>query len=431
MLFEQATRLEPNFAMAYARLAAAIPWAGKDPSPENARKAYDLRSRVGEREKYFIEAAYHNQVTENAEASRKIHETWMQLYPRDETAPYNLAGVYRVLGEHEKSLELRRQSLKLDPDNPMSYWGLSAAYLTMNQLDEARATIEQAQARKLEAPRFHGVLYQVALQQRDTAAIERELAYLMKTPGLDVLALHSQAETAAYGGQLSRARELVRQLLEKEKGAGRLEFALAYQSLAAVHEATIGSPTLAKREAMEAIRLSGDKYTHAVSAIALGLAGDAARATQVADDLEQRFPENTSMKFHYLPMIRGSIGLQSGHAAKALDVFTAAVPYELGYPKGTVGLGLYGVYLHGVAYLATRQGDAAASEFQKVLAHPGLVGHSPIGSLAHLGLGRAYAMAGHSDKARAAYQDFFALWKDADPDLPVLKEARTEFTKLR
>jgi tetratricopeptide (TPR) repeat protein len=230
---------------------------------------------------------------------------------------------------------------------------------------------------------------------------------------------------------MSRARELASRAVDELKRTSTTELASSFRAQAALREALMGNAALAKHQAEDALALSDNKYVEAVSAIALGLSGDPAKATRLADDLERRFPENTSMKFHYLPMIRGAIATKSGNTRKAIKPFEVGALYELGGPSGMSFIRLYPVYLRGQAYLEARQSAPAVAEFQKILDHFGLVANEPIGALAYLGLGRAQTITGDSAKARTAYQDFFALWKNADPDVPLLKQAKAEYEKLR
>jgi tetratricopeptide (TPR) repeat protein len=431
-LLERAVSLDPNFAMAYGRLA--YDYRNSDDyvrAAENARKAYDLRQRVSEREKFYIEAAYELIVTENLEAARKIYELWAQLYPRDDVPPNDLGLIYYYLGDHEKCLSLTKESLRLDPGSAISTANLIGAYISLNRLDDAKATIREAQAHNLDLPRFHIPLYKIAFLEHDAAGMEREANSLVGKPELETAVLYYESETAAYGGQFSRAHELARRVIETHQRAGRKEMAAAYEAQAGLRQALAGNLPLAKHQAEDALSLTDNKYIVGASAIVLGLAGDPAKSTRIADDLAHRFPENTSIQFHYIPMIRGAVAMQSGNATKAIEALALGAPYELGETVWLDYLRLYLIYLRGRAYLATHQGSPAAEEFQKILNHPGLVVNEPIGSLAHLGLGRAYAMAGDSAKAKSAYQDFLGLWKDADPDIPILKEAKAEYAKLQ
>ncbi len=409
------------------------PWAGTGVSPENARKAYDLRGRVSERERFYIESTYENFVNENFEAARKIYETWIQLYPRDDVPLSNLAGNYPITGEYEKALLMWQASLRLEPNNPGKYLMLVGAYMALNRFDEARATIEEARAHNIDNPGFHHPLYFLAFLRGDTAEMEREVAFLTSLPASSTYKLYVQSETLACGGQMYQARELVKRAVEDSKRAGKVEAARGFQVQSALREALMGNLTLANREAAEAVNLTNNQDPTAmniqsVSATVFGLAGDSAKATQMADDLDRRFPQNPFMRFHYLPMIRGATAMKSSNPAKAIEAFAVGERNELG--RGT-SINFYRIYLRGLAYLATQQSAEAAAQFQKILDHPGLVLNSPIGALAHLGLGRAHALAGDSVKAKTSYQDFFALWKDADADIPILKEAKAEYEKLK
>jgi eukaryotic-like serine/threonine-protein kinase len=301
-------------------------------------------------------------------------------------------------------------------------------YIALNRLDEAQSTIKEAQARNFDSPTIHSRLYELDFLQHNNEAMERETAYLIGQPWWPPFALSDESETAAYGGQISKAQELMNRAIDELKRRGDTQVAAGFLAQAAFDEALWGNLAAAKQKASEALAMSDEKQVQAAAAIALGLSGDSAKATQLADDLEHRFPESTSMKFYDLPMIRGAVAMKNGNSAQALQALEAGTPHELGTALGRIRL--YPVYLRGQAYLEARQGIPAAAEFQKIIDHYGFITSEPIGSLAHLGLGRAYALEGDSDKARTAYQDFFALWKDADPDVPILKEAKAEYATL-
>jgi eukaryotic-like serine/threonine-protein kinase len=261
--------------------------------------------------------------------------------------------------------------------------------------------------------------------------MEREAAGLMGKPGYDDVMLETESDTAAYAGQFAKARELTRRASESAQRADEKETAAAYVAEAGCREALVGNMSLAKQQAQAAMALSTGKDVETVSAIALGLAGDAPQATRLAADLAKRFPEDTIVQSNYLPTIHGVAALQGGSASKAIEALAPTAPFELGTPNQTISFALYPVYLRGEAFLSAHQGSTAVAEFQKILDHPGVVANEPIGALAHLGLGRAYTLSGEKAKAQTAYQDFLALWKDADPDIPILKEAKAEYAKLQ
>jgi serine/threonine protein kinase/Flp pilus assembly protein TadD len=430
-LLQRAISLDPNFAMAYARLGTSYSNLGETArGAENTRKAYELRERVSEREKFYIVSHYEHYVTGNLEAARKTYELWAQTYPRDEVPPGNLSAIYGALGDNDKALAAQQEALKLSPGSGLSYTNLAGSYVAVNRMDEARATVQEAQAHNLDNPANHLTLYGIDFLQHDAAGMEREAAALMGKPGFEDVMLGTESDTAAYAGQFSKARELTRRASESAQRADEKETAAGYVAEAAWREALVGNMSLAKQQAQAALALSPGRDVEAISATALGLAGDAAQATRLAVDLAKRFPEDTMVQSIYLPTIRAAITLQGGSATKAIEALVPVAPYELGSPTQTLTFALYPIYLRGEAYLAAHQGSAAA-EFQKILDHPGFVQNELIGALAHLGLARAYALSGDSIKSRTAYQNFFALWKDADPDIPILKEAKAEYAKLQ
>ena len=431
-LLERAVALDPNFAMAYAHLGTNYTIVGETARAlENTRKAYELRERVSERERFYIVAHYEDYVTGDLEASRKTYELWAQTYPRDDVPPNNLSVVYYNLGDYQKSLVAAREALKLDPGSGSSYANLAGSYLQVNQLDEARAIAKEAQNRNLDNPLIHFTLYLVDFLQHDAAGMEREAASLMGKPGYEDLMLGAEADTAAYAGEFTKARELTRRAADSAMRSDEKETAATYQADAAVREALVGNLSWAKQEAQAALALSTGKDVEVMSAIALGLVGDAAQAARLADVLDKQFPSSTVMQFNYLPAIHAAIALRSGNATKAIEALAPATPYELGTATQAVGFALYPVYLRGEAYVAARQGSAAAAEFQKIVDHSGVVGNEPIGALAQLGLGRSFALSGDMAKARIAYQNFLGLWKNADPDIPILKQAKLEYAKLQ
>jgi Flp pilus assembly protein TadD len=386
-----------------------------------------LRERVSEREKFFIASFYEFFVTGNLEAARKAYELWAQTYPRDGIPPGMLGVIYVNLGDYDKALAETQEAMKLDPGSGTYYGNLVGSYVQVNRLDEARATAQEAQAHNLDNPQIHQILYGIDFLQHDAAGMEREAAGLMGKPGFEDGILGGESDTAAYGGQFAKARKLTWRASDSAQRADEKETAAGYEAEAAVREALVGNMSQAKQQARAALALSTGRDVEAGSAIALGLAGDAPQSTRLAADLAKRFPEDTIVRFDYLPMINAVAALQSGSANKALEALVPAVPYELGW----TGFNLYPVYLRGEAYLSAHQGSAAAAEFQKILDHACVVRNDLIGALAHLGLARAYALSGDTVKAKSAYQDFLGLWKDADPDIPILKQAKAEYAKLQ
>jgi serine/threonine protein kinase/Flp pilus assembly protein TadD len=431
-LLQRAISLDPNFAMAYAELGTNYSNVGEIArAAENTRKAYELRERVSEREKFYIVSHYESFVNGNLEEARKSNALWAQTYPRDPTPAGSLNSIYMNLGDYDKSLAMAQQAMKLRPGSGISYTNLLISYLLVNRLDEARATAEEAQSHNLDNPLIHMNLYAIDFLQHDAAGMKREAAWLMGKLGFEDALFYTESDTAAYSGKFAEARELTRRASDSAQRADEKETAAGYEAEAAMREALVGNMSQAKQQARAALALSNGRDVEAVSAMALGLAGDGPQAARLADDLAKRFPEDTIIQFNYVPTIRAAIALRVGGGSKVIQALAPVAPYELGSPAQTLNVALYAVYLRGEGLIAARQGGAAAAEFQKILDHPGAVGNEPIGALAHLGLGRAYSLSGEGAKSRTAYQDFLAVWKDADPDIPVLKEAKAEYAKLQ
>ncbi|MGA8028975.1 MAG: tetratricopeptide repeat protein, partial [Bryobacteraceae bacterium] len=432
--FQRGVDLDPNFAMAYIGLGDAYSNLGETVrAADTTRKAYALRDRVSEREKLSIASQYESYVTGNLEAARKAYELWAETYPRDDVPPTNLGYVYEELGEYDKSLAAAQRALELNPGSGVVYGILMDDYMNLNRLDKARNTGQQAVAHHV-SDSIRLDLYLLAFLQHDSPAMQRESAAVRGKPGIEDPILYYESDTAAYAGQFSKARELTRRAVASAQRADEKEVAAGYQAEAALREALVGNTAFAQQEAQSVLALPEGRDVEAVSGTALGLTGDSGGAVRVAGDLAKRFPEDTLVKFNYSPSIHAAAALGRSRTAKdadqAIQALAAATPYELGSPVSSFDFNLYPIYLRGHAYLAARRGAAAAAQFQKIFDHPGVVVNEPIGSLAHLGLARAYALTGDTAKSRTAYQDFFAIWNDADPDIPILKAAKAEYAKL-
>jgi eukaryotic-like serine/threonine-protein kinase len=428
-LFQRAIRLDPNFAMAYAMCGISYSNLGESIlASENMRKAFELRARVSAREKLLIESEYHDVATGDLEKAQQVFEVWAQTYPRDWVPVYELGGIYRSLGQYDKSLTKRLEALRLSPENGRIYTSVLYNYLSLNHLEEARATAEEAKAKKLDSPELHDGLYPLAFLQNDTAGMAQQVAWGAGRSGVEDVLLEYEADTAAYAGHLAKARAFSGRAVASAGRAEEKETAAGYETNAALREALLGNAAEARQRVASALGLSTGRDVQNGAALALSLVGDTARAQALDDDLGKRFPEDTVVQFNYLPTLRAQLALNAQDSAKSIQVLQAAVPYEL----GDVGTGvLYPVYVRGESYLAAHQGIEAAAEFQKILDHRGVVINSPIGALAHLGLARSYAVQRETTKAKAAYQDFLTLWKDADPDVPILKQAKAEYAKLQ
>jgi eukaryotic-like serine/threonine-protein kinase len=424
-LFRRAISLDPSFAMAYARLGTCL--FNSTRNPESAKGpmgvAYHLRERASERERFYIDTHYLKYVAQNLEAARQTCELWARIYPRDTNAYSNLNTLYAELGDYDMALAAAQQGLTLDPNSRLDYANVVDAYLLVNRSDEAKAKAQEAQARGLDSPRLHWLLYNVAFKRHDAAGMEQEAAALMGKPGWEGSILMTESYTAAYVGQFAKAREFTRRAIESLQRDRDGETVADYQAQAALREALVGNMGMAKQQAETALALSHGGNIDAVSdsAIALGLAGDSAQAVRLADDLARRFPENRVLQAEYLPEVYAAAALGRRKRAEALEALANVAHGPYYYPD----------YLRGEAYLALHQGSGATAEFQRILDHPGWVGVTRIGALPHLGLGRAYALSGETAKAKAAYEDFLTLWKDADPDIPIYKQAKAEYAKLQ
>jgi serine/threonine protein kinase/Flp pilus assembly protein TadD len=426
-LFQRAVRLDPNFSMAYASLGMTYFNLGEQSlGAENTRKAYELRERTSEREKFYIESHYYELVTGDLEKARQVYELWAQSYPRDYVPPNNLGSMYGVLGQYEKDLIEGREAVRLEPSSGLGYANLVIEYLFLNRLEEAQATALEAQAKNLDSPSLRLNLYRLAFLQNDAAAMAQQVAWAQGKPGVEDVLLDYESHTTAYFGRLAKARELCRQAVASAARAEKKEKVARYEADAAVREALFGNPSEARQRVATTLALSTGRDASYMAALALGVAEDATRAQALADDLTKRFPEGTVVQFNYLPVLHAQAALSRNDAPKAIEVLKTAAPFEL----GNVGY-LYPVYVRGQAYLLNHQGKEAATELMKIIEHRGIVFNEPIGALAHLQIGRAYAMQGDTAKARAAYQDFLTLWKDADPDIPVLIAAKSEYAKLK
>jgi eukaryotic-like serine/threonine-protein kinase len=434
--FKRAVELDPQFAMAHASLGRM--YSGiEEPalSAESITRAYQLRDRASDREKFFITANYDLQVTGNLEKARQTCELWAQAYPREARAHGFLGSiVYLSTGRYEKAVEESRKAIELDPDLAISYALLAAGYQFLYRLETAENTLQRASERHLEIPDFFVQRYDLAFLKRDKAGMERAAALSQGKPGAEDWVADHQAFVLAYSGHLEQARRMSQHAVDLAQPAAQPERAGLYEAPVALREGFFGNAAEARRSAMAALELSKGLYVEFGAAFALALAGDSARSQILADDLEKRFGEDTSVESSHLPALRALLALNHGDPAKAIKLLQIAVPHDLSAPRSSIhgNFGaLYPVYVRGEAYLALHQGVEAAAEFQKILDHRGIVVSDPIGALAHLQLGRAYSLSGDTTRAKSAYRDFLTLWKDADADIPILKQAQAEYAKMQ
>jgi eukaryotic-like serine/threonine-protein kinase len=433
--YKHAIELDPNFALAYTWMGVSFTGLGElSMDVYCTRKAYELRDRASDWEKYFITARFNKVVTGNMEKAEQALQLWIQAYPRTALPHiYLSAAIYPVTGQYEKAVEQGREAVRLSPDFSPAYAQPMFAYIALNRLDEAKASYEQAIERKLKNGVFPLLLYEIAFLQNDAAGMAQQVAASTGRPGLEATLLANEADTAAYSGRLRKAREFSGRAADSAIRTEEKEAAAMYSALSGLREALFGNADEGRRRGSLATKHPGSHDLHYGSALALAYAGDSEQAQKLADDLGKSFPEGTIVQFNYLPTLRAKLALNRGNAAEAIESLRAAAPYELGRTTYSSydWTGMYPVYVRGEAYLAAHQGSEAVVEFQKILDHRGIVLNSPIGVLAHLQLGRAYAMQGDTGKARAAYQDFLTLWKNADPDIPILRQAKAEYAKFQ
>lgn len=433
--YKHAIELDPNFAVAYAWLGRLHGDLGEfGTAADYTRKAYELRERTSEPEKYFISSSFDILVTGNLEKAEQTCKLWAEAYPRSESPHNFLSGIiYPVLGQYEKVVEEGTKAVHLSPNNPISYSTLIFGYIGLNRLDEAKATYAQAIERKLNHPFFSPALYEIAFWENDAAGMTQQVAWSAGKPGVEDGLLALEADTAAYSGRLREAREFSRRAVDSAERAQEQEAAATYSAVSGLREALFGNVDEARRKAALAMKRSAGRDVQYAAALALAYAGNDVRAQTLADDLGKRFPEDTIVQFNYLRTLRAKLAANRGNASEAIENLRGAAPYELGAsPSSTYYWNaLYPAFARGEAYLAAHQGSKAATEFQKIIDKRGVVLYEPIGALAHLGLARSYALSGDTAKARTKYQDFFTLWKDADRDIPILKQAKGEYAKLQ
>jgi len=434
--FKRTTEMDPTFAMAYASLGRIYADLDEsDLSAANTTRAWQLRNHTSEPEKFFITANYDTLVTGNLEEARQTCESWARTYPR-ESRPHTLLSGYisKTTGQYEKAAAEASKAIELDPDFAIAYFNLAVSDVYLDRLEEAEHTLRRAAGRGLEIDEFIMLSYDIAFLKGDQNGMEREAARARERSGGEIWISNHEAFALAYLGRLQYARSLTRRAVEQAQQAAQRERAALWEAGAAVRESLFGNASEAKKRAKAALNLSKDREVEYGAAFALGVSGDVFHSQELADDMEKRFPEDTAVRFSYLPVLHARLALDHGDGSKAIGLLQAAIPYELGAPRSSIHAmfgALYPVYVRGEAYLAEGRGAEAAAEFQKILDHRGIVISDPVGAVARLQLGRAYALSGDKIKAKSAYQSFLRLWKDADPDIPILKQAEAEYDRLQ
>jgi eukaryotic-like serine/threonine-protein kinase len=431
--FNHAIELDPNFAAAYGALGISYSNL-REPglANDNLQKAYNLRDKVSEREKFRISASYYLLVTGELEKAIQTYELWSQSYPRNSEPFGNLGVDYTYLGQYEKGIAASLEDLRLNPGSAAAYTNLVGLYSAVNQPGNAKTRYEEAIGHKVDNPFLHGNRYGSAFLENDLAEMQRQIAAAAGKPGEDVL-LSFASDTEGFYGRLANARRLSQRAIDSAHGNDSKETAAAWRMNAALREAEFGNIARARQEITAALAEAPSRDVSVLAALALARIGDIDRADRMAHDLAERFPLNTAINRYWLPAIDASIEIKRGRPTKALEYLQSSTQYELGspLPQFEVGGSLYPAYIRGQVYLLLKQGKEAATEFQKFLDHRGVALNSPLGALARLQLARAHALWLDSAQSRAAYQDFFGLWKDADPDVPILMVAKSEYAKLK
>jgi len=390
-----------------------------------------LRERVSEREKYRISAYYYTAVTGELERSNQTYELWHQSYPRDFLAYGNLADNHMRTGEWQKALLETDDGLRLEPNSAAFLSNMVWIQLALNRMEDARETLEQARTRKLDSLLLRLAAYEVAFLRNDRDTMQQQFASAVGRQREEDYLLSAQSDTEAYFGHLAEAEKLSRRAVESAIRADAKEVAALWQANAALREAEFGNIGSARQNALAALALAPGRDVRSVVTLTLARADERTQAQKLAESLSKDFPQNTILQGYWLPSIRAAIEISGKNTARALEILQTAGPYELGQSQPfQLGM-LYPVYLRGQAYLFGHQGKEAEVEFQKIVDHRGIVLNFPLGALAHLQLARAYALQGNATKAKAAYQGFLTLWKDADSDIPILKQARAEYAKLQ
>jgi eukaryotic-like serine/threonine-protein kinase len=442
--YQHAIQLDPNFAGGYTAVGQDYFSLGElGRASQYFTKAFQLREHASEREKLTIAGDYYSIVTGELDKAAQTYQEEIESYPRSVGAYGELGIVYAEQGQYEKAVEFTRQGMRLAPDRVANYANLANFTLALQRFDEARQSIHEAQSRKLDVFILHAALYALAFLGADSAAMAEQQQWFAGKPDYENFGLALASDTEAYGGHVGKARELTKRAVDFSIRVDSKETGAIWQANAAVQQAAYGNATEARQSAAEALKLApASQGVESEAALAFAMAGDTARAESLAQDLGKRYPLDTQMQSLWLPAIQAQLALDKKNPASALNALQAASPIELGSIQFVANIScLYHVYLRGEAYLAAGQGSAAAAEFQKVLDHSGIVWNCWTGALAHLGVARANALQARTSqgadadaarvRALAAYKDFLTLWKDADPDVPVLKEAKAEYAKLQ
>ena len=430
--FKRAIELDPNFALAYLALGTSYyNLAQASLAVENLNQAFELRDRVSERERYRITGDYYSFAAGDDQKATQAYETWAQSYPHDDLAPLELGAEYMEIGQWERALSETQESLRLEQNDVVTHSNLAQILLALDRPNQADAGLQEARERKLDGWGLRLMMYYLAFLRSDAEEMNRQVEWGTGKPRSEDVLLSAQSDTEAYYGRMRKGRDFARRAVESARRAGAIETAATWQVDAALREAEIGNWELARQETATMLTISSGRDIRKFVALTRARTGDAAHADAATEELVKSNPTNALLNYYWLPTIRAAVELSRKNPEKAIELLQPARAYELGYSAPFQFGTLYPAYVRGEAYLAQHQGSQAAAEYQKILDHRGIVLNCSLGALAHLQIGRAYAMQGDTAKAKAAYQDFLTLWKDADPDIPILIAARAEYSKLK
>lgn len=429
--YKRAIAIDPLFARAYSSLSGKYFDAGESVlAAQTATKAYELRNRVTEFEQVQIESSYYSFTTGDLEKAISAYERWVQMRPRSASPHSSLAYIYSQIGQNDKALAEALEALRIGPAGSQ-YTNAVSAYISLDRLKEAKATIADAISQNMYIPFNHNNAYLIGFLERDNAAMEQERNWSAGKPELDGIIGYAAACTSTYFGRMKESRGLLAHAVHSAIGDDLKEAAASYQADGALHEALYGTFDEVTRQLRTVPVANSGQDLQAAVAMAYAFAGQRAAAQSLADKMAKEYPENTLVQSNYLPVIRGQLALLANKPDQAIDLLKDARRYELGQPAQVIALNVYPAYVRGQAYLALHDGSSATAEFQRIIDNPGMSLNEPIAALAHLGLARASSAQGDPAKAKSHYQDFLQLWKDADADLPVLKQARSEYAKLQ
>lgn len=429
--FQRAIELDPSFSYAYAALSSTYNNLGQPSMAlRYATKAYEFRDRGTERERLVTETRY-LRFRGEMEKLTQAAEMWKSEYPHDAGPYVEMGADYAMMGQYQKSIAEFQEALRLQPDSVLMYDNLGSVYLSAGRPSETEALVKAALARQLDGGGLRWTIYHLAFYLRDADNMRRQLDWAIGKPGSEDVMLALQSDSEAYFGRLNSAREFSKRAIDAAARAGFQEAAALWQVAAALREAEFGYPAAAQTSVSKALAIATGIHVRVLAALALARAGDIDAAANITDDLATQQPYNTAIATLRLPAIRAAIALARGDAREALSSLGPTTQYELGRPSPAGVATLYPVYLKGLAYLALHRGGDAAIEFQMILDHPGIALNSPLGVLAHLYLGRAWAMAQNPSRAAAAYRDFLTEWQTADPEDPTLSRAKAEYAALK